>query len=50
MGLLGGLFVAMLTYPSLGEWAIFPAALANALMGFLAARLMLRLDPPELAD
>ena len=49
-GILGGLLAVALTYRPLGKWVVVPAILANVLLGYLGARLLLRLDPPELAD
>ena len=50
VGIVGSLVAVALTYQSLGDWTIGPAILANLVLGYLAGRAMLRLDPPGLAD
>ena len=50
IGLLAGVLAVALTFRSLGQWAAIPGIVSNALLGYVGGRLMLRLDPPELAD
>lgn len=49
-GLLGTLWTVALSIRYLAEWASFPGFLAYFLFSYVGARMLLRLDPPELAD
>jgi hypothetical protein len=50
IGILGSIVTAALTFHSLGRGSTVATVLAYALFGVLGSRLLLRLDPPGLAD
>jgi hypothetical protein len=49
-GLAGAALGLWISFPNLGSWCLAVAIAGEVVFGCLAARLTLRLDPPELAD
>jgi len=49
-GIVGGLLGVWLSFPRLEKWSLLIALVADVLLGYLAGRLTLRLDPPDFAD
>jgi hypothetical protein len=49
-GLVGAAIGFWLSFPALGGWCMACVMAGEVVFSYLAARLTLRLDPPELAD